>query len=65
MEAQLIFAAGLWFVVIGARNDPVDTTIQATFVLLPLVWILAAGLVRWPFAFRRPAPDRRPDTGRS
>lgn len=66
MEAQLLFAASLWFVVIGARNDPVDTTIQATFVLLPLVWILAAGFAHWPFAFRRPAqPDRRPDTGHS
>jgi hypothetical protein len=52
VEAQLLFSAGVWFAVVGARNDPVDTTIQATFLLLPLACILVAGLIRWPFVVR-------------
>jgi hypothetical protein len=35
--AQLIFAVALWFVVPGVRNDPVDTIVFASFVVLPLV----------------------------
>jgi hypothetical protein len=39
--AQLVFAASLWFVVVGARNDPVDTLVLATFLIAPLVAIVA------------------------
>ncbi len=35
--AQLVFAVGVWFAVIGARNDPVDTIVLASFLLLPLI----------------------------
>jgi hypothetical protein len=36
LAAQLVFAVGLWFVVIGARNDPVDTIVISASVLFPL-----------------------------
>jgi hypothetical protein len=35
--AQLVFAACLWLVVIGARNDPVDTLVLGTFLVGPVV----------------------------
>ena len=41
LSAQLVFAIGLWFVVIGARNDPVDTIVLAMFLVAPIVAIVA------------------------
>jgi hypothetical protein len=38
--AQLIFSMGLWFVVIAARNDPVDTIVFASFLVLPVVAVV-------------------------
>jgi hypothetical protein len=52
LAAQLIFAIGVWFVVIGARNDPVDTIVLATFVVLPLI------VVSWLAGTRRHAAAR-------
>jgi hypothetical protein len=39
--AQIIYSAGLWFVVIAVRNDPVDTIVLAAFTFLPIVAIVA------------------------
>jgi hypothetical protein len=48
-SAQLIFSVALWYVVVAARNDPVDTVVLASFVVLPLVLIERfAGPVRSP-----------------
>ena len=40
---QLLFAVGLWYVVILVRSNPVDALIQAAFVLapIPLIFWLA------------------------
>lgn len=38
--AQLIYSTGLWFMVIGARNDPVNTIVLAAFLLAPVVAIV-------------------------
>ena len=57
LGAQLLFASGIWFVVIGARNDPVDTIVFGTFLFAPIVAIVALA--------RQPAPSRtdpRPGT---
>lgn len=35
--ARVVYSLGLWFVVIGLRDSPVDTFVRACFVLLP-VW---------------------------
>jgi hypothetical protein len=48
LAAQLVFAVGVWFVVIGARNDPVDTIVLATFLVLPLA------IVNWLAGLRMP-----------
>jgi hypothetical protein len=37
--AQLIFSAVIWYVVVGVRNEPVDTVVLASFVVLPLILI--------------------------
>jgi hypothetical protein len=37
--AQLIFSAAIWYVVVGVRNEPVDTAVLASFVVLPLILI--------------------------
>ena len=37
LAAQLIFASAVWYVVVGVRNDPVDSIVLASFVVLPLV----------------------------
>jgi hypothetical protein len=39
--AQLIFAVGVWFIAIGARNDPVDTIVLGAFLLAPVVLVSA------------------------
>lgn len=39
LAVQVVYALALWFVVIGLRNDPVDTFIQFAFVVLP-VWLV-------------------------
>ena len=39
--AQVVFAASVWFVVIAARNDPVDTLVLAAFLLAPVIGIVA------------------------
>jgi hypothetical protein len=39
--AQVVFAASVWFVVIAARNDPVDTLVLAAFLLAPVIAIIA------------------------
>jgi hypothetical protein len=39
--AQLIFAACIWFTVIGIRNDLVDTVVFALFIVVPIVAIVA------------------------
>jgi len=57
LGAQLLFASGIWFVVIGARNDPVDTIVFGVFLLAPIAAIVALA--------RQPAPlrtDLRPET---
>ena len=71
LSAQLIFAVGTWFVVVGARNDPVDTIVFAMFVVAPTLGILAVasdGAAARPLAVSRripmlagraPAADRR------
>ena len=41
LAAQLVFAASVWFVVIGVRNDPVDTIVLAAFLVAPVVVIVA------------------------
>jgi hypothetical protein len=40
LGAQLVFASSLWFVVIGARNDPVDTIVLAAFLVAPVVLVV-------------------------
>jgi len=58
LAPQLFFAAALWFVVIGVRNDPVDTVVQALFLLVPLAGILFVGR-SLSFSFiRQPSPKR-------
>ena len=39
--AQVVYAASVWFVVIAARNDPVDTLVLAAFLLAPVIAIVA------------------------
>jgi hypothetical protein len=39
--AQVVYAASVWFVVIAARNDPVDTIVLAAFLLAPVIAIIA------------------------
>jgi hypothetical protein len=51
LGAQLVFSAALWYVVVGVRNDPVDTVVLASFVMVPLV------LVAW---LSQPSPARSP-----
>ncbi|MGH3134087.1 MAG: O-antigen polymerase [Gaiellaceae bacterium] len=46
LVAQLTFAIGVWFVVIGSRNDPVDTIVFAAFLLAPALVIAAIGSSR-------------------
>jgi hypothetical protein len=41
LAAQLLFASSLWFVVIGIRNDPVDTAVFALFLVAPVMVIVA------------------------
>jgi hypothetical protein len=36
---QVLYSLALWFIVIGLRNSPVDTLVQAVFVVLP-AWIV-------------------------
>lgn len=71
-SAQLVFATATWFVVIAARNDPVDTIVMATFVLAPVLGIVAvASTATSPHTTRKqpaltmlaeqsPATNRRP-----
>jgi hypothetical protein len=40
VAAQLLFATSLWFVVIAARNDPVDTLVFAAFLVGPVLAIV-------------------------
>ena len=49
--AQLLYAIGLWFVVIGARNDPVDTFVLGAFLIGPVLAVVA-------LASERGAPAR-------
>jgi hypothetical protein len=46
LSAQLIFAVAVWFVVIGARDDPVDVISLAAFVVLPLIVVDRLALLR-------------------
>jgi hypothetical protein len=39
--AQVVYAASVWFVVIAARNDAVDTIVLAAFLLAPVIAIIA------------------------
>ena len=39
LAAQLLFSSSLWFVVIGIRNDPVDTAVFALFLVAPVIAI--------------------------
>lgn len=57
MDVQLLYSVAIWFVVVGARGNLVDTTIQAAFLLLPLVWILGAGFVPSPVELGRARDD--------
>jgi hypothetical protein len=38
-SAQVLYSLGLWFVVIGLRNSPVDTLILAAFMVAP-AWVV-------------------------
>jgi hypothetical protein len=38
LSVQVFYSLAMWFVVIGLRNSPVDTFVQAVFVVFP-VWI--------------------------
>jgi hypothetical protein len=38
LSVQIFYSLAMWFVVIGLRNSPVDTVIQAVFVVFP-VWL--------------------------
>ena len=42
LAAQLVFASALWFVVIGARNDAVDTLVLTSFLVAPVGLIVLA-----------------------
>jgi len=44
--AQLIFSIGVWFVVIAARNDPVDTIALGVFLVGPVIAIVAVASER-------------------
>jgi hypothetical protein len=39
---QLLASLSLWFIVVGLRNDPVDTFIGAVFTIAPLFGIFAS-----------------------
>lgn len=41
LSAQLVFSVSVWFVVIGARNNPVDTIVLAAFLVGPVAAIIA------------------------
>ena len=64
--AQVVYAASVWFVVIAARNDPVDTIVLAAFLLAPVIAIIAVaseGVL--PARIRTlPRHPRRRPTGR-
>jgi hypothetical protein len=57
-SAQLIFAATVWFVVIAARNDIVDTVVFALFLVVPVIAIVAVSDSRGALAswLRRRGP---------
>lgn len=38
--AQMLYAIGVWFVIIGARNDPVDTFVLGMFLFAPVLAVL-------------------------
>lgn len=46
LGAQLVFASSLWFVVIGARNDLVDTLALAAFLVGPVLAVVAIASFR-------------------
>jgi len=48
LVAQLIFATAVWYVVLGVRNNPVDTIAAASFIVLPVIL-----LERLPAILRR------------
>jgi hypothetical protein len=48
LAAQTIFAISLWLIVSGARNDPVDTIVIASFLVLPIVLLERCSSLRWP-----------------
>jgi hypothetical protein len=48
LTAQVIFATSLWLIVSGVRNNPVDTIVLASFVVLPLVLIERFSSLRRP-----------------
>jgi hypothetical protein len=60
LVAQLVFSLGVWFVVIGVRNAPVDTVVLLCFLLLPV--ILVAGLGRSGADQTRVAAAHRPES---
>ena len=67
--AQLIFAASVWYVVVGVRNDPADTVALASFVVLPLLLVARFSgptpARRWrPLWGRHGERDRRPAPAR-
>ena len=43
--AQVLYSLALWFIVIGLRNSPVDTSVEFLFVVFP-AW-LAVRLSGW------------------
>jgi hypothetical protein len=45
--AQLIYSAALWYVVVGVRDQPVDTIVLASFVVLPLILLERFSASRW------------------
>jgi hypothetical protein len=58
VAAQLIFAVGVWFVVIAARNAPVDTIVLGGFLVVPVVAVAALAAARRPAGDAAPAVER-------
>jgi hypothetical protein len=57
--AQVTFAVATWFAVIGARDNPVDTIMLASFLVLPILAIAAVSVDRSAAAARARAPVAR------
>jgi hypothetical protein len=46
LAVQVLYSIALWFVVIGLRNSPVDTVVQAIFIVFP-AWLILRIAASW------------------